>query len=319
MVQYSSIKIDKSDLISGGPQQKISPRIFVAYRFKDPKSEAFRERLKVEIKNTDALNDIFLTDGHVPDGTHWPSEIRKRVSTARLIVADVTSLSPEVVFECGLAWGFNKNIIPVVEDVKKLKQLPEWLTDLQCGFFSTSKYIREILDSIAEYLLKPSSVKNRPPTPKPIPGKIVLLKGAAEFESYYDNIISTSTKFDMDLYKEDSIPTLDKVDKSLINEVSRASLLICSLNHSYSDSFVHFASGVVASKPTAGESSTKLNRRILICIPDNINAEDIISKSAHKFPTLVSIISFKKLTNELLNYGKIYKNYLGNLSKKQLG
>ena len=315
MAQYTVIKMRKSDLVSMGPRTISSPKIFVAYRFNHERSKKFRQDLDIEIKKTDSLGDIEIIDGNVTPGRHWDSEIRKRLTSSKIIIADVTGLSPEVLFECGFAWGLNKRIMPVVENANLSSKLPRWLTDLQIGCFSNSIGMVQIIDSISDYVGKSISVRSRKGILKPIPWKVVWLHGEGEFEQYHDNLIQTANRFGLELPEEELPHSLDDAEESLIDDISRSSLMIASLNNSTSDPFVHFATGVFAAKPTTGASSQKLNRRTILAIPDTIRDRDIVSDSAMRCSTIVKVVSFKELNNEFLKFGKNYQRYIKRTSE----
>lgn len=310
--------MSRGELSGGGPRAIALPKLFVAYRFDTKESKQFRQRLEVDIKNSDSLANVKVTDGHVETGESWPSEIRRRIKAARLVVADVTTLSPEVLFECGFAWGLNKTIMPVVEDSESASQLPSWLTELQITDFSTSKGRLQILDSVAKNISRTRFGRQRKPPPQPIPGKLIWLCGDTEFENYRDHAQQTATRHKLGMVTEERPHSIDEAKESLINEVSQASLMVACLNNSSSDPFIHFVTGVIVSKPTAGAAKRKLGRRVILAVPESISVDDVISDSARRCGNTVKVVACRQLNAELMSYGKMYKRYKKKVSDKQI-
>jgi hypothetical protein len=99
VVRYSIYKLKPGDLTGSGPRKRKADSIFVAFAFGDQGSSAVRIKFEQRLKQTVSLRILHVTDGHVPVGISWAREIRRRLSNARLVVADLSLLSPEVLFE----------------------------------------------------------------------------------------------------------------------------------------------------------------------------------------------------------------------------
>jgi len=310
-VNYSIVRLSGSELTGGARRiEKANPRIFVAHRFSARESREFREKLAYEVNKSEKLSDVEIVDGHVLPGKKWATEIRGLISKSRLVVADVTSLSPEVLFECGFAWGLSRPILPVVQDEKWVSRLPRWLTDLQIGNFTTESGWKDLIDSIAENLIRGRARRHR--LPEPIPGKTVWLRGSSHFEEHRVKFDHIAGRFNLAVSKDESLPDdLGEADESLINEVCRCSLLVASLNNTAADSFVHFAAGVVAAHPSAGVAKRKLNRMVVMAMVSRINTEEILAADgARRTAGVVSVVGLDELETELLRFGRLYTNWL---------
>ena len=313
MVQYLIVDFNISDLLSSGPRSK-SNKIFVAYRFKSPHSIAFRQKIETKIKTSDSLKEIDVIDGHVEGGKSWASEIRRRLSTSKLVVADLTALSPEVLFECGFAWGLNKIILPVVKDKSKLFGLPVWLTDLQILSYTTDSECNKVLDAISDNLMKSQRVRNQKGLNKPDPKKAIWIYGGNEFDVYRQHLLQTAKRFELELPEEDLPQSLNDADENLINDILKSSLIIGFVNNTQSDSFIHFATGLVMSKPLAGDAHNKIRRKVILAIQRGLNIKDVVADSAVRCHTTVKVVSPEQINNELLNFAQSYKSYLSKVT-----
>lgn len=309
MVEYSIIKIPSSVLTGGGRRLgKPTPTIFVAYRFGSPESVSFRERIGYEVRKAESLGDVQVTDGHVLPGKKWSKEIRETISRARLVVADVTNLNPEVLFECGFAWGLSRPILPVVQDSQMVNRLPRWLTDLQIGSFANDAGWKELIDSIADSLAKGRT--HRPRLPEPIPGRTFWLQGPNNFEHLKSEFFALARDLKLDVSRERTLPDdLGEADESLVNEVCRSSLLVTCLHGSSLDAFVHFAAGVVAAHPSAGAAKRKLNRLVVIALAGDTQT-DVLAESAVRTAKTVRIVGLEDLETEILRFGRHYSDWL---------
>jgi hypothetical protein len=84
----------------------------------------------------------------VPLGEKWSGKIRDVIIRARVVIADVTALSPEVLFELGFAHGLARATLPVVSGQHWVGRLPRWLTELQIGHFGSPEGWDAIVNSI---------------------------------------------------------------------------------------------------------------------------------------------------------------------------
>src|SRR5207249_8089711 len=127
------VDIQTDDLFRGrrgGPAAQ-KPAIFCAYRMTSPQSLQMRHDLESRL---DAATNVFVLDGRVADGEPWASTIRDRIKRSRLVVADVSGPSREVLFELGFAR--NKALVTIVETDQHRERLPRWLPSFQMSAYS---------------------------------------------------------------------------------------------------------------------------------------------------------------------------------------
>jgi hypothetical protein len=136
----------------------------------DPSSIAMRATLEDRLK---AGGHVLVHDGRVAPGEEWAKEIRKRIKNSRLVVADVTGPSKEVLFEVGFA--ANKAVIQVAESVDHREALPRWMTSVQTAVYSGTG----IATLSAEVLRLISSRERVAVLKRPdcVPGVVVWLSG----------------------------------------------------------------------------------------------------------------------------------------------
>lgn len=307
MVKYSVYRLDPGELTGRGPRsQKSRPTIFVAYRFRSKASVNFRIELEKRISELDALRDVRVVDGHVLPGEHWPSKIRKRLKKSRLVVADVSGLSREVLFECGFAWGWNRRILPVVEEHSHHEGLPGWLTSLQVGQYGDAHGWGEILDSISENLT--SRRRSKVPPPDPIPHRVVWLVEEGDLSRARKQLEESCRRFALTVSQEDLVvDDIYEAGESLVYEVCRSALVVASLDGSATDCLNHFCAGVVVAKPTAGAATRKLYRRVLFVVRGGMRVEDVLAESARKATQNIRLISGSELGREIMNFGKRFE------------
>ena len=312
MEPYAVYELEPGELVRAGPRSKHRPpQVFVAYRFSSARSKAFRDRLSGELGRLQGLGDIVLVDGKVLPSVSWSTEIRRRITQSKFVIADLTGLSPEVLFECGFAWGLGQVILPVVSSPDWIRRLPRWLTSIQVGQFETAEGWREIIDSIADILSEgPASAVKRT-TPDPVPGRVLLLKpreGEGRLEEEIDYL---SSRFELSQPEGEILgETIEDAGEDLIEEVCRASLLVGGLSGTGEDSFVHFATGVVASRPTAGVARRKLFRRVLLVAESTQRARELSADSARRATNTVRLSSTSGVREEVGRFGENYRRWV---------
>jgi hypothetical protein len=310
MVDYFVYEIDSDEIIGSGPRKLSKEAIFVAYSFKSQSSCDFRVTLEQNIGRSPSLSYFDVLDGRVDVGKSWPTEIRNRLKRSRVIVADLTSLSPEVLFECGLAWGLGKPILPVTERPELLSTLPRWLTDLQVGHFSSDIGWEELLNSLSHHIEETTQKHRRAPSSGANPRSIVLLKTKNSIYDMEQQVRQTSSRFGMDLVDdENTIDALENISSDLASRVAHCSLLVAPLQNYPSDSFIHFACGVIVSKPTAGASSRRLNRRILLVVANETESNCLPADMARRVSDTIKIVTHNILAKELTNYGQLFQRW----------
>src|SRR4051794_15316879 len=107
--EIAVLEISASAIFGGGGRAHPAKggSVFIAYRMNDHTSRAFRAGIEERLKSIGAVS---VLDGRVREGDAWAQVIRGRINSSRLIIADVTGPSREVLFEVGFAR--NKPLIP---------------------------------------------------------------------------------------------------------------------------------------------------------------------------------------------------------------
>lgn len=309
MVEYSVYYLEAGELTGRGPRsEKSQPSIFVAYRFKSAESMNFRTQFEAKLSHIEALRDVDVVDGRVLPGDTWSTTIRKRIKRARLVVADVSYLSREVLFECGFAWGLSRRILPVLESSSLHSDLPRWLTALQVGHYSDKGGWNDILDSVSENL----GIERRwgVPPPDPIPHRIAWLGEGGKSGLGRRQLEEVCRRFGLTIAAGELVADdIDDAEESLILEVCRSSLVIAFLDGTSSDCLYHFCAGVVVAHPTAGAASRKLVRRVLFVVTGGLSVDEVLADSARRVTRNIRVIHESDLAKELLAFGGRYESW----------
>lgn len=319
MVEYMNVDLKDGELSGGGPRQKFKVvNIFVAYRFHSTESINFREELESRLLKTDSLSDVRVIDGRqILLGNNWSSQIRKAIEQSRVVVAELTALSPEVLFECGYAYGLGRPILPVVENSTWDSRLPRWLTTFQMGNFSSESGWKEIVDSIDQIVNKTGPREKTVGLPEADPGYAVWLPGTSLFEVGKDSLVTVTNRFDMNSpHTTFEVSDLFESSELVIEEVAKSSLLIASVGGISADTFVHFACGIVVSKPKTGVSNRKIMRRVILVVSKQMDKDKILSDSARRASHVVQIVNKGQLNDALIRYGEIYRRWRNDCGKE---
>ena len=310
MVEYTLYELKKGQLLGGGGRTKRPPSIFIAYSFQSEESREFRDSIEQQIKKIPSLQNIILKDGHVPVGTKsWSSEIRKRLKSSRLVIAELSVLSPEVLFECGFAWGLNKPLIPVIRSSANSENLPKWLTDIQFGESSTEKGLSDVVNVISTYMQEGATVRQLTNTMMPSPNEVVVISKFDSSETI-DKVRQFSSRHDLSFCSPNFIDeSLCSTDESITSVISHASLIIGCLSGTKFDNLVHFAAGMVCARPTAGIARKKMRRHVLLLIPENEHSELLIADSARRVTHIVRVAKESELIRSLESFVKLRKQW----------
>jgi hypothetical protein len=311
MVRYSRYGLTPGELSGSGPRNSPTPdTLFAAYSFGVAASRAFRMTLEQHLRRSESLREVRVTDGHVPVGKSWPAEIRRRLKEARLVVADLTLLSPEVLFECGFAWGLSRPILPVTRLSPNVDRLPRWLTDLQVGDTSTAAGWMHLVDSVSSHLRETKGSRKLRGLPPAVPGRLVVLPYLPIDTPAVEQVQHIARRYGLSVDVIDTLPeVLAVTEPSVIHRVAQASLLVAGLHHAPSDSFVHFAAGVVVSHPKAGASDRLLNRRVLLVVTSAAAIRELAADSALKVEQTVRAAAWVEMADEVALYGRAYQRW----------
>jgi hypothetical protein len=310
MVNYYVIEITRQDLVGGGGRPSPRPAVFVAYDFDSPQSEKFRLDLEADIRRTSALATIDILDGHSFVGEYWPKEVRRNLKRAKLTIADLSVLNRDVLFECGFAWGLGRPILPVAFAPESHTRMPSWFTDIQFGHYSTVEGKDHILNSLAHHLKKQSRSKGRVGgRVKGNPCAVAIIGGELLDPSVIDRVRAACNQYGMDVPCEiRDASSLESVESHQVDETVQASLFVGLLNGGTSDTFLHFAAGAILSAPTSGGSKARLQKLVLLVVPDETDKLSMTPTSARKVKE-VRVVTPQQLHNELVGYGQRYENW----------
>lgn len=311
MVNYFKYTLNRGELVGGGPRRAPSEAIFIAYSFNSKESIEFRTSIEQAICRTSSLSHLNVIDGQVPVGKNWSTTIHDQLKRAKLVVADLTVLSPEVLFECGFAWGLGRPILPVTKELGLNHRLPRWLTDLQVGYFATEKGVQHLLDSIAEHLTDTRGHRLRAHSAGAMPSSVVLLRPTRNQFDLSAQVQQSAARFGLATGEDDTqVEAIESISSALVEEVAHCSLLVAPLQNDLSDSFVHFACGVIASEPKSGAIKPKLSRRVLLVVKDGNAAKTLPADSARRLTGVIRVVLENQISAELIDYGSSYQSWL---------
>lgn len=139
------VSVTKDELfgVRGFPLPKNAKKTFIAYRNKPQKHLQFRDQL-VEALQNEGMTPVH--GGDVPAGNRWPQLIRSRITDSKIVVADLTGPSREVLVEAGFA--ATKPSIYVTDTAESRQKLPRWIDSTQMLTFEGTGFTR-IVQEIA--------------------------------------------------------------------------------------------------------------------------------------------------------------------------
>ena len=268
-----------------------SPTIFVAYNFGSEESRKFRAKFKELIAGHRVLSEFEVTDGHVPPGTQdWAAVVRKRIKAARVVVADVTSLNPEVLYELGLAYGMNKILIPTVRSGGMI-ELPGWLRRSQIGRAGSIAEVSQLLASLLALLQEPRlALAER--SPKPVPSLACWLESTSDVPIDIERFTYAARQSDL---LAETLRTTERDETSLIRGAA-AGLLVISLNGTERDALAHYVAGAVVANPL----SDRLARRVLAIE----HAPDTIAEGLRRSIRTVTVVKPDDVKAKIESYGR---------------
>jgi hypothetical protein len=300
------IRSTKSEFLGrrSGAHHRATPSIFIAYRMDDPDSRKMRADLE------HALNEamrVTVLDGNVEDGLPWAEEIRRRIDKARLVVADITGPSKEVLFEYGFAR--NKYVILVVHRRRDQTTLPKWITVIQLPPPYESGEINRIADSVA------AKVVNRPqghrPRPAPIPGSALWIQDErsswadVHFERARNRLSEKS--IDLERRMASEIESAEELRACL-----RSWLLVTCLDGLSADYLGHFLLGDTVARRQAGvgrgkgESVQRLGIALTEGDPSTYVADSVLRATGRS----LKVTNPAGLASEVMAGVDRYRNFL---------
>lgn len=136
----------QSELLrAAGYASASKPYIFVAMPFSAEMDDTFHYGIQGAVNSAGFLCERADTSSFTGDVMDW---VKKRVSNAVLVVADLSTANPNVYLEVGYAWGCGKQTILLVRDASDLK------FDVKGQRCLVYKKIKDLEESLGKELMK---------------------------------------------------------------------------------------------------------------------------------------------------------------------
>jgi Asp-tRNA(Asn)/Glu-tRNA(Gln) amidotransferase C subunit len=123
----------------------------------------------------EALKNIMMGGVYRADDLETSPAILERIldgiSSAKLVIADLTGRNPNVFYELGIAHLFTKNVLLLTQDIN---DVPFDLRGLSCGIYSTNS--KEDLDNLAKLVREKAKKSSEKKLPTLIDDKIERTK-----------------------------------------------------------------------------------------------------------------------------------------------
>jgi hypothetical protein len=320
----AQVRVKKAprELLGRRGRAHVVPSVFCAYRMQNAKSQQFLEALGREVKRHPALSstDVRVTHGKTEPGERWPKTIRDRIEKARAVVADMTGMRPDVVFEAGFAYGRSTPIIPVVETRESRRQVPYWLTELQTAVFTDAAGMSGVINRIVSILSEPKQARRGPP--KPAPGTIVWLRTLKWQVDELEQVrrLASEEGLVLEVYPLPGdgsatapVPEADELPaEELLPRAARANLLIISLDGSDGDSLMHFVAGAVAARPKTGADGA--SRLVLVLERPGYSPSEFVADSLSRVTEVVRIVSLEQVLVECRKFAERYARWANKAS-----
>ncbi|MGI5190438.1 hypothetical protein ACQEVI_20045 [Promicromonospora sp. CA-289599] len=185
-----------------------------------------------------------LHGGKISLGFDWAHDIRTKIKKSKLVVADVTDTSREVMFEIGFAG--NKPALYVTARHADRATLPPWLTIRQ-----SAAYLDDGTDSISRTIGGFIRSKNLPVLHRRSvgPGSATLLmREGHEWAVHTAQFLEARLgEFGVALKRVDP----EEVSSGVaLSQIASSQLIFACIDGSRSDYLAHFALGAVAGRPS---------------------------------------------------------------------
>jgi hypothetical protein len=305
VAEGTSVRRSESQLLKSQTGPSHPPALFVAYRMDFADSMSFRRKVEASIRSHPALAGIQVLDGKVAGGMLWANEIRERIKRARLVVADVTGMRGDVLFEMGFAFGLRKPFIPVVSSPEDRQELPRWIAARQIDHYGSEDGLLRLITSIAARLADRGS----PPEARsstPIPGKAIWLGKTTEWREHVLEVFKTSAAHEG---MTAELLTPDAPEETILSTATRASLAVVALDGGRMDSLNHFVCGSIVARPMSGYQRL-LGRRVLVLEDPALQPFTLMADSLGRCAEVVSRIERDDLRNHIRHYGKEYREWM---------
>jgi len=103
---------------SAGYLSATKPHIFVAMPFREDMEDIYDYAISGAVRSAGFLCERADLSSFTGDVMDW---VKKRIQSASLLIADLTTANPNVYLEVGFAWGLNVPTVLLVQDANDLK------------------------------------------------------------------------------------------------------------------------------------------------------------------------------------------------------
>ena len=291
----------------GGPRKATQARIFLAYPFSSSSGQRLRKALA---DAADRVGGVEILDGHVADGVAWAPEVRKRIKKSKLVVADLTGPSIEVVFELGFA--ANKRVVPVVHRKSDVSALPAWITADQV----TTHQGTELITTVERILRIAGSRTTSRVREIPAPGHILFIQGeAADWaDRYWADLAAMATSAAMP-YPPQRITPETLYSPEDIAAYLNAWLVVGCLDGTPADLATHFFVGDTVARDSAGAGPGKgesIGRHAIVLAKSSPAMDRHLADSARRLPQerLTRVTDQHALEHTLAHHIQRYNAFL---------
>jgi len=136
----------KERLRSAGYNSKDKPHVFVAMPFLDEMSDTYDYGIQSAVHAAGFLCERADVSTFTGDAMEW---VRRRIASATLVIADLSTANPNVYLEVGYAWGCGKPTILLARDISELKFD---VKGQRCLLYKRIKHLEELLKKELENL-----------------------------------------------------------------------------------------------------------------------------------------------------------------------
>lgn len=272
-------KLTRSSFASGGSAPTKSG-VFIAYRFSDDASETFRDDLGRELQA--AQPGLEVLDGRVPGGVDWAEEIRERLKSCRVFVADIRSYSREIMFEMGFAARLDLSLMTVLVQGAGADP-PGWLRRLQYRRWPEERLA--VINEAAALAVARGGT-NPYLVGRSAAGGCVTVNLDDNRRELVDSQCSNMNVVHIQIEANGEEPSRGR---ETFRDVSRAGLVIGQLAGTRADSYIHFLCGEVAAAPKVWGTGGSL-RRILLTPPMGADPQDVLAHSVRRVDGLMRLV-----------------------------
>lgn len=108
----------QNTLRTAGYASAAKPHVFVAMPFAPEMDDTYYYGIQGAVKSAQMLCERADLSSYVGDVTEW---VKSRISTARLVIGDLSTANPNVYLEIGYAWGCRVPTVLIARDATDLK------------------------------------------------------------------------------------------------------------------------------------------------------------------------------------------------------